>query len=176
MAILTENIREKLAEMFGVISEEEGFKIFDIKLAHRNAAWDIKVVLDRLDGYVTINDCARLSKRFAARLELERLITGKYKLEVSSPGLDRPLRNRNDYERFKGKQARLVIAGPSGTDVLVGRIASVEEDSVTLSVEEDEKIINYRTIKKANLEVEIPGFSEPKMRSRRKKKDKRKSR
>jgi ribosome maturation factor RimP len=130
MAILTENIREKLAEMFGVISEEEGFNIFDLKLAHRNAAWDIKVVLDRLDGYV----------------------------------------------RFKGKKARLVIAGPSRTDVLVGRIAAAEEDSVTLLVDEEEQIINYRTIKKANLEVEIPGFSEPKMRNRRKKKDKTKSR
>lgn len=175
MAILTENIREKLVEMFGVISEEEGLRIFDIKLAHRNVTWDIKVILDRLDGYVTINDCARLSRRFAARLELERLITGEYKLEVSSPGLDRTLRNRADYERFKGAKARLIIIGTSGNEALTGRIVATNEDSITLSVDENERIINYRAIKKANLEVEIPGFGGPKKKHRRKKKNRRKS-
>jgi ribosome maturation factor RimP len=175
MAILTENIREKLVEMFGIISEEEGLRIFDIKLAHRNATWDIKVTLDRLDGYVTVDDCARLSRRFAARLELERLLTGEYKLEVSSPGLDRPLRNRADYERFKGEKARLIIAGASGNEALTGRIVATDEDSVTLLVGENERIISYHAIKKANLEAEIPGFGGQKKKSRRKKKNRRKS-
>lgn len=161
--------------MFGIISEEEGLRIFDIKLGHRNTTWDIKVVLDRPDGYVTVDDCARLSRRFAARLELERLITGEYKLEVSSPGLDRPLRNRADYERFKGEKARLIIAAASGTEPLTGRIVATDEDSVTLLVDENERIINYRAIKKANLEAEIPGFGGPKKKPRRKKKSKRKS-
>jgi ribosome maturation factor RimP len=173
LAILTENIREKLIRMFGVIAEEEGLEVFDIALARRNAGWTIKVVLDRLDGYVTVDDCARLSRRFTARLELEQLITGEYRLEVSSPGLDRPLRGPDDYGRFKGETAKLVFAVSSGSEVVIGRILEADEASVTLLTDDDERrIIKFTEIKKANLEVVIPGFGVHKKRVRRKKKAK----
>jgi ribosome maturation factor RimP len=172
MAILTENVREKLAEMFGAIAEEEGLGIFDLTLAHRKTTWDIRVTLDRLEGYVTVEDCARLSKRFVARLELERLFTGDYKLEVSSPGLDRPLRNAEDYERFKGEKAKLIIAVTSGTEVVIGDIVGAGGGSVTVSVNGEEREIGLRAIKKANLEVVVPGFGDSKKKRRRKKKAK----
>jgi ribosome maturation factor RimP len=169
MAILTENVREKLVEMFGAVAEEEGLGIFDLTLAHHKTVWDIRVTLDRLDGYVTVEDCARLSKRFVARLELERLFTGDYKLEVSSPGLDRPLRNAEDYERFKGEKAKLIIAGTSGTEVVIGDVVGAGEGSVTLSVNGEEREIDLRAIRKANLEVVAPGFGGSKKKRRRKK-------
>ncbi|UCE26858.1 MAG: hypothetical protein JSW52_11010 [Candidatus Coatesbacteria bacterium] len=172
MAILTENVREKLVEMFGAIAEEEGLDVFDLTLAHRKMSWDIRVVLDRFDGYVTIEDCARLSKRFVARLELERLFTGDYKLEVSSPGLDRPLRKVEDYERFKGEKAKLIIAGVSGTEVVIGDVVGTGEDSVTLSVNGEEREIDLRAIKKANLDVVVPGFDGSKKKRKRKKRTK----
>ena len=169
MAILTENVREKLVEMFGAIAEEEGLGIFDLTLAHRTTGWDIRVTLDRFDGYVTVENCARLSKRFVARLELERLFTGDYKLEVSSPGLDRPLRNAEDYERFKGEKAKLIIASTSGTEVVIGDVVGAGEGSVTLSVNGEEREIDLRAIRKANLEVVVPGLGGSKKKRRRKK-------
>jgi len=172
MAILTENVREKLVDMFGAIAEEEGLDIFDLTLAHRRNDWNIRVTLDRLEGYVTVDDCARLSKRFVARLELERLFTGDYRLEVSSPGLDRPLRNTDDYERFKGRKAKLIIVGTPGTEVVVGDIVGVGEGSVTVSVDGEEREIGLRAIRKANLEVVVPGFGDSRKKRRRKKKAK----
>jgi len=172
MAILTENVREKLVEMFGSIAEEEGLGVFDLTLAHRKTSWNIRVVLDRFDGYVTVEDCARLSKRFVARLELERLFTGDYKLEVSSPGLDRPLRNAGDYERFKGKKAKLIVSVGLGTEVVIGDVVGVGEGSVTLSVNGEEREIDLRAIRKANLEVVVPGFGGSNKKRKRKKRTK----
>lgn len=168
--LLTEDIREKLAAISAVIAEEEGLKLFDLTLARRKNVWDIRAVLDRLEGYVTVGDCARVSRRLIARLELEDILAGDYKLEVSSPGLDRRLRDRADYERFKGQTAKLFLRGAAATEVIVGRITEVNERSVKIARDEETGEIPFDSIKKAVLEVVIPGFGEKKKRGRRKKK------
>lgn len=170
MAVLTEDVREKLVEMFGVIAGEEALELFDLRLARRDVGWNIKVVLDRPDGYVTVGDCARLSRRFSARLELERILTGNYKLEVSSPGLDRPLRGPDDYRRFKGEAVKIILAVPSATEVVIGRITAVGDDTLTVAVGEGSREITFGKIIKTSLEIVGPGFGGPKKKRRGKKK------
>jgi ribosome maturation factor RimP len=88
----------------------------------------IDVRIDRRDGEkVTVDDCARASRAIEARLDAGEVFAGKYVLEVSSPGLERPLKTENDWRRFTGKRARLTSAAVGG--MKEGEIVGLEEDA-----------------------------------------------
>ena len=86
------------------------------------------VRIDRRDGEkVTVDDCARASRAIEARLDAGEVFAGKYVLEVSSPGVERPLRTAADWRRFAGRRARLTSAAVGG--MVEGEIVGVEDDA-----------------------------------------------
>ena len=88
-----------------------------------------------------------------AVLDVEELIEENYNLEVSSPGLTRPLKKLSDFERCKGQHAKIKCFEPvDGDKKLVGIISGVNEDEVTFTIDGLDKIIKYKNIAKANLE------------------------
>jgi ribosome maturation factor RimP len=117
----------------------------------------VRVYIDQQPGGVTLDDCERFSKRFAVVLEVEDWIPFSYVLEVSSPGLDRPLRKESDFTRFVGKSARVRTRAPrEGQRNFKGTIRSVQEGTVGLEVAPDKQIeIAPDDIEKANLVIEI---------------------
>jgi ribosome maturation factor RimP len=111
---------------------------------------------------VGIADCQRVSQDLSALLDVEEddleaaALGNAYTLEVSSPGLDRPLRNEADYRRFKGRLAKVVTSEPvNGQSAFAGRLAGVEDGTVLL--EEGRKVhrVPLARIKRARLEVEF---------------------
>ncbi len=116
----------------------------------------IRTFIDKPGG-VSLSDCERFSKRFSVVLDVEDWITFSYFLEVSSPGLDRPLVKEADYTRFSGKKARLRTRLPvDGQRNFIGKILGVTEGRVGLEVAPAKKIeIALGDVEKANLVAEI---------------------
>jgi len=116
----------------------------------------VRTYIDRPGG-VTLADCENFSKRFSVLLDVEDSIPFSYTLEVSSPGLDRPLVKEGDFLRFAGSNARLRTRSPiGGQKNFKGRILSVAEGRVVLEVAPGKAVdIAISDIEKANLIIEI---------------------
>jgi ribosome maturation factor RimP len=115
-----------------------------------------RVFIDK-EGGVTLEDCEKVSRALSALLDVEDPIPASYVLEVSSPGLDRPLKRLKDFEMSIGKLARVVTKERIGDQTFhVGRIAAVENGNVRLVVRENEEVsIPFAQISKARLEIEL---------------------
>src|SRR5262249_40340050 len=112
------------------------------------------------DESVTVDDCGRVSQDLSAILDVEPELLGgvdrAYTLEVSSPGLDRPLRGEDDYRRFKGRLAKIVTSAPvDGQSHFEGRLAGVDEGNVLVEQGRRTHRVPLTAIRRARLDVEF---------------------
>jgi ribosome maturation factor RimP len=149
------NAQQQIESLAKRVADEQGVELFDIELLGKGKLL-LRVAIDK-EGGVTLDDCERFSKSLGALLDVEDVIHRTYTLEVSSPGLDRPLRSLREFERNKGKLARIVtVEKIENQNFLVGRIAEVKDDGlVTLMVDDHAIDIPYDKIAKARLEIEL---------------------
>jgi ribosome maturation factor RimP len=150
------------------VAASHGLEIFDVQLRREPLGWVLRVIIDRpadiqpssMDTEpVGIQDCQRVSQDLSALLDVEDQLTGgldHYTLEVSSPGLDRPLRHAGDYRRFVGRLAKVVTRAPvEGQSHFAGRIAGVEDDRVVLTEGRRTHRVPLALISRARLDVEF---------------------
>ena len=106
---------------------------------------------------VSVEDCAHVSRDLSAVLDVEDVVPTAYTLEVSSPGLDRPLRSTDDYRRFSGRRAKLVMREPvDGQRHFKGRLAGVDDQAVLIDGDDGRRHrVLFGVITRANLEVEF---------------------
>ena len=147
-----------------------GLEIFDVQLRRESIGTVLRVIIDRPDRGVPetpeeavgIEDCQRVSQDLSAVLDVEEdelneaALTQQYTLEVSSPGLDRPLRHEADYRRFQGRLAKLVTSQPlNGQSAFAGRITAVQNGVVVLEEGRRTHRVPIAHIKRGNLAVEF---------------------
>ncbi|MEC4685495.1 MAG: ribosome maturation factor RimP [Nitrospirota bacterium] len=150
-----EIIRKKVRELAREATEIAGVELFDVELLGQRGKMIVRVIIDNEQG-IGIKDCERVSKQLEALLDVEDPIQGSYTLEVTTPGLDRPLRGIEDFERFKGRLARVVTTERIANQTFfVGRIKSVKGDTIVLELENKEVEIPYKIVSKARLEIEF---------------------
>ncbi|MCA1563954.1 MAG: ribosome maturation factor RimP, partial [Acidobacteria bacterium] len=116
------------------VAASYGLEIFDVQLRRESPGWVLRVIIDRAET-VGIEDCQRVSHDLSAILDVEDALAldCAYTLEVSSPGLDRPLRHADDYRRFTGRLAKIVVSDAiDGQKHFAGRIQGIEEETVLL--------------------------------------------
>lgn len=115
----------------------------------------LRVYIDKQDG-VTVDDCERVSHQISGVLDVEDPIAGHYFLEVSSPGLDRPLGGPRDFERFRGKEIRLRLYAPlNGQRNFKGLLLGLRGEQVVLEVDGREIALPLRDIDRARLVPDI---------------------
>ena len=150
-----EDIIAGVTALAGPVLQELGLELFEVEFTPGNPA--LRVFIDRPGGSVSIDDCAAVSGRLSLRLDETDLIHRAYRLEVSSPGLDRPLRHEDDYRRFCGRLARLWLTQPLGGKLdCLGRIGEFHQGMVKLQLRDQESIwVPLAQIKKARLEIEF---------------------
>jgi len=132
-----------------------GYELIGVEFhPHRGSAL-LRLYIDR-EGGVNVDDCQRVSHQVSGVLDVEDPIPGHYRLEVSSPGLDRPLFTARDFLRFAGHPIRLQLAMPlNGRRKFSGRLIGMRDDNVVLEHEGQELSIPLTAIEKARL---IPEF------------------
>jgi len=136
--------------------EAEGMSLVDLQWSRRGRRWVLTLFIDKAGG-VSLDDCARVSTQVGARLEVDDLIDHAYTLEVSSPGLDRPLRTVADYVRFHEHLVRITTTMPiQGRSTIVGRLKGVDGQTVLVDAKRAGIVpIPLAQIKHARLEVEF---------------------
>ena len=165
--LLLEDVREKVVALAAAVAKARGVAVWDASVKRGPKGWVVKVVLDRVDGFVSVEDCAEVNVRLRSRFEIENTFAGEFDLEVSSPGLQRRLRGPADFERFRGMLARVKVKGELRPEVVVGRIVKVDERAVELDTEEGRRSCDFASIAEARLEPELPGFDKVKRAGKR---------
>jgi ribosome maturation factor RimP len=129
----TDATTTKLLEIAEPICEDAGYELVDLRYVHEQAGWVVRVYLDYppgRPGAITFEDCERVSRELSAAFDVEDPVPHAYNLEVSSPGLDRPLRTADHFRRYTGETARITMhEGQDGRRRFKGEILGVEEDA-----------------------------------------------
>jgi ribosome maturation factor RimP len=160
MAISEDNQRRSLESRIAGLAEQLAsslqMEVVLVEIKGEGSHSIVRAYIDKPDG-VTLDDCERFSKRFSVLLDVEDLIPFRYKLEVSSPGLNRPLVKESDFRRFCGKDAKLQTRHPvEGQKNFKGRIVSVTEGRLELEVMPGKQVgIALIDIEKANLIADL---------------------
>lgn len=145
------------------VAASYGLEIFDVELKREGSQQVLRVIVDRPgpaatpEESVSIEDCARVAEELGTLLDVEDVMPGGYTFEVSSPGLDRPLRSADDYRRFAGRWAKIVTSEPvQRQTAFSGRVKGIDGDDV-LFESEGRKLMKLplRLISRARLEVEF---------------------
>jgi ribosome maturation factor RimP len=141
------------------VASSHGLDLFDLQFRRESNGWVLRVIVDRSDEVVTIDDCRRVSEDFSALLDVDADLLPAdraYTLEVSSPGLDRPLRGEGDYRRFTGRLAKIVTTQPvDGQSHFEGRLSGLDGDVVLIAQGRRVHRVPLGLISRAKLEVEF---------------------
>lgn len=145
-------VTERIAELVTPSLEANGFDLVRVMLTGGDRP-TLQIMADRTDETpITVDDCADISRVVSAILDVEDPVKGAYTLEVSSPGIDRPLVRRKDFERFAGFEAKVETAAPvDGRRRFRGRLLGVEGDDVRLALDDGEAAIPLSAIDRAKL-------------------------
>jgi ribosome maturation factor RimP len=154
---------DRVRELAERVAATYGLDIFDVELKREGGQLVLRVIVDRPgpastpEESVSIEDVARVAEELGTMLDVEDVMPGEYTFEVSSPGLDRPLRSADDYRRFAGRWAKIVTSQPVERQTAFnGRVKGIEGDDV-LFESEGKKLMKLplRLISRARLEVEF---------------------
>jgi ribosome maturation factor RimP len=106
MAEISVTYREKIRQLIEPVIESEGMEVVDIECLKMKFRWLVRIYIDK-EGGVTIADCSEISKQAGDILDVYDVLPGSYTLEVSSPGLDRPLTRDKDFIKYRGSAVRI---------------------------------------------------------------------
>jgi ribosome maturation factor RimP len=145
----------KLREILAPVVAAMGYELVGVELHPHSGNALLRVYIDKAGG-ISVDDCQRLSHQLSGVLDVEDPLPGPYTLEVSSPGLDRPLFEAQHFARFAGHRVRVQLAVPlNGRKTLTGRLVGMRGDSVVLEQHGQEVAVPLVGIEKARL---IPEF------------------
>jgi len=151
-------VEQKAQSLLEPVVAAEGMELVDLEFVREHQGWILRLFIDKPGG-VGLDDCTQVSRAVDTLLDVEDFIEHEYSLEVSSPGLNRPLTKPDHFRRAEGKKVKVKTYGPLGTPPrknFSGDVRSVDAEAVTVSVEgAGEFRIPFKDIAKANLEFEF---------------------
>ncbi len=157
----TQSYREKIIALVEPVveSQQVGMELVDVECLKGQSSWMVRIYIDK-EGGVTLDDCAMISAETGDLLDINEIPPGPYNLEVSSPGLDRPIALDRDFIRYTGQQVRISVAGKiegkktfKGT--LVEFIEKEGENIVVINVDGRVYDIPHGMIVRSNLQYEF---------------------
>ena len=145
-----------LTQLFEPVVESMGYELVGVEFNAGGGHGTLRVYIDREQG-VSLDDCAAISHQLSGILDVEEPIQQAYDLEISSPGIDRPLFKLADFERFIGSIAKIKLAvGLEGRKNFKGRLQAVADARlITIEVDGEQFDLPYADIARANLVGEI---------------------
>jgi ribosome maturation factor RimP len=154
---------DQIRSIAGRVAGSYGLEIFEVQFRREAVGMVLRIQIDRpgpaatAEESVSVEDCARVSRDLSAILDVEDVVPSAYTLEVSSPGLDRPLRHADDYRRFAGRRAKLVMRQPvDGQTFFRGTLGGIDGRDVLIDADDKRRHrVPLGVITRANLEVEF---------------------
>jgi ribosome maturation factor RimP len=150
------SIEERTWEIAGPIIAAEGLELIEVEYVREREGWVLRLYIDKPSAGVGLEDCSKASHAVETALDVEDLISQEYSLQVSSPGLSRPLRKPHHFERVLGQKVKVKTYGPlfePPRKNFTGELSQVTPENVTIVVEGAGPFtIAFKDIAKANLE------------------------
>jgi ribosome maturation factor RimP len=160
---MAENIKQtveaRAQEVLEPIVAGEGLELLEVEFVREHEGWVLRLFIDKPGGRVGLDECTQVSRAVDTVLDVEDLVPHEYNLEVSSPGVNRPLKKPAHYQRVKGQQVKVKTFGPLGEPPrknFTGTLTEVAADAITVDVEGAGSFrILFKDVAKANLEFEF---------------------
>lgn len=147
---------EKITAVVEPILNALGFELADREFVSEQGRWVLRLFIDRETSPVTVGDCQTVSRAVEGALDVEDLIPYRYVLEVSSPGIERPLRKKGDFERFKGNRIELKTKElVQGRRHFSGMLRGIEGENIVIVEENQQWCIPFGQLKKAKVKRRI---------------------
>jgi ribosome maturation factor RimP len=151
---------EQLTQICEPVVAGQGYELVDLEWKHESGSWVLRLFIDKQSG-VSLEDCASVSRELSAVLDVADAIGPAYSLEVSSPGLNRPLKKESDFRRFVGQKAKIRTRHPVGPGPqptrrnFSGTLVAVESGKVKIDVGDQVCEVPVDEVEKANLVYEF---------------------
>ena len=147
-------IVERVRAMIHPIVLNEGMELVDVEYRRESGGWVLRLILDK-EGGVTLDDCTRVSQEVGRSLDVEDIIQTSYTLEVSSPGLTRPLKTEKDFMKYLHRLVKVKTVDPiQNRRQFKGKLLGVSENGVEIEVDRGIFQIPLSNVAKANLEID----------------------
>lgn len=148
------NVIERVEEFISPLLAEMEVELVEVQYQREGHGWVLRLFIDR-EGGVTLEDCTAVSREVSSYMEVEDPIEHAYHLEVSSPGLERPLKKIGDFDRFVERRARIKMREKiEGQRVFIGTLKGVEDENVLLLVDDQLQRFPFADIARARLMLE----------------------
>lgn len=147
-------LENKIAEIARPVIEDMGLRLVAVNIVGQGGSFNVQIMAENPSTKtVSLDECAALSRSLSALLEVEDPIDGPYRLEVSSPGIDRPLLRIEDFADYQGFEAKVETDQPAenGQRKFRGRLKGVSEDMITIETDQGEAQIPFHNVIKAKL-------------------------
>jgi ribosome maturation factor RimP len=152
---IQKQIEQQLEELAETLISAEGMELVDMEYRREGRRWVLRLFVDKQGG-VTVDDCAYISRQLGDYLDVKDIIPQAYVLEVSSPGLNRRIRKKEDFERYAGHKVQLRLVSPlDGRKKIAGSLVGVEKEAVVVMAEEGQWTVPINAIDRANLVYEF---------------------
>ena len=144
-----------LADLVAPVAEALGYELWGLEYQSQGNRATVRIYIDSVDG-ITVDDCAKMSRQVSSVFDVEDPIMGEYNLEVSSPGMDRPLFTLEQFKGSVGQRVKVRLRAPfEGRRKFSGTLTGVEDDDVVIAIDDEEYLLPFELIDKANI---VPTF------------------
>jgi ribosome maturation factor RimP len=155
MSEIAEVTNRKAQRLIEPILNEMDYELVDIEYLAERGRWILRIYVDK-EGGVTLDDCARVSREISYLMDVKDIVEHAYVLEVSSPGLNRPLKRERDFLWALGKKVKIKMANPvKGQRNFIGYLKDLREGNLHLEVDKTLIFLSRKDVKKANLVYEF---------------------
>ena len=155
MTNATSVVIREISQLIEPILDEMDVELVDIEYLSYHGRWIVRIYVDK-EGGITVDDCARVSREIDEIIDIKDVISHAYVLEVSSPGLNRPLKKDKDFQRAVGKKIKARISVPlKGRRHFTGYLKDFRNGTLYLEVEDNPVSLSLRDVEKANLVYEF---------------------
>ena len=151
----TKMVLQQIKSISEPLLEQFGFELVDLEFLSERGRWVLRIYLDK-EGGITLDDCARVSGELGTLIDVKDVVPHEYVLEVSSPGLNRPLKREKDFIRAIGRKIKLrTVSSLGGRRNFTGNLTGFKEGILCLEVENQLVYLPFKNVEKANLVYEF---------------------
>lgn len=152
---MSAEIKERVKNLIEPILLEQGLELVDMEYRREPRGWVLRLYIDK-EGGVTLGDCTQVNQELGRLLDVEDFITNSYVLEVSSPGLTRPLKTERDFRKVKSQRVKVRTLEPiMDQREFKGRLLEVSEQGIEIEADGKRISIPFSKIGKAHLEIDF---------------------
>jgi ribosome maturation factor RimP len=147
-------LEHKLSQIARPVVEDLGFALVMVKTVGEAGGLTVQIMAENPETHnIGVDDCAKISRALSATFDVEDPISGHYRLEVSSPGIDRPLTRLEDFQTYQGYEVKIEsdTAAENGQKKFRGRVMGLEGETILLSTEQGDARVAFSSLLKAKL-------------------------